>query len=110
MTYDEGMVMQLLLARIQITVTILLSLGSTLFAVGIGFGVTIPPTLQQIISEGVRADGQLELQMLQVLSDYAFNYSLILVGVGLALIIAGVSVGVANLGKIKKKMISNKSE
>ena len=110
MTYDEGMAMQLLLARVQISVTILLSLGSTLFAVGIGFGVTIPPTLQQIISEGVTSEGQLELQMLQVLSDYAFNYSLILVGVGLALIIAGVAVGIGNLARIRKKMILDEDE
>lgn len=95
--------LQISLAKVQIVTTVLLTMGSTLFAVGIGFGVTIPPTLQQIINDGVERN--IEFEILDILSTYAFNYSLILVLVGIALIVAGIANSSAGLRKITKRFL-----
>ncbi|WP_415281138.1 hypothetical protein [Candidatus Nitrososphaera sp. FF02] len=102
MTSSSDIHLEIQLAKIQIAVTVLVSIGSTLFAVGVGFGVTIPPTLQQLVGEGVESG--INFDALLALSDYALNYAIILVGVGLALIIAGVASGASSLGKIKKAL------
>jgi hypothetical protein len=106
MSSTSDVLLEIRLARIQIVVTLLIGLGSTLFAVGVGFGVTIPPTLQQIAAEGVESG--INLDALIALSDYALNYALILVMVGIVLIIAGIACGLGSLGRIKKKALSSK--
>ena len=99
------MLLEVSLARVQIIVTLLISISSTLFAVGVGFGVTIPPTLQQIVGEGVESG--INLDALLALSDFALNYSIILAGVGMMLIIAGAARRMSALGKIKKKALAS---
>jgi hypothetical protein len=106
MSSPTDVLLEVHLAKIQIAVTVLVSIGSTLFAVGVGFGVTIPPTLQQIVGEGVESG--VNLDALLVLSDYALNYALLLVGAGLVLIIAGIASGVSSLNRVKKKALASK--
>jgi hypothetical protein len=104
MSSRSDMLLEVSLARVQIIVTLLVSIGSTLFAVGVGFGVTIPPTLQQIVGEGVESG--INLDALLVLSDFALNYSIILAGIGLMLVIVDAASGMSALGKIKKRHLS----
>lgn len=103
---SDVVLLEVRIARIQIIVTLLVSVGSTLFAVGVGFGVTIPPTLQQIVGQGVESG--INFDALMALKDYALNYAIILVGIGLMLIIIGAASGMSVLGKIRKNALSSR--
>ena len=67
--------------------------------------MTISPTLQKIVGEGVESG--INLDALLALSDFALNYSIILAGVGMMLIIAGAASRMSALGKIKKKALAS---
>jgi hypothetical protein len=92
--------LQIDLAVVQIVTTILITLGATLFAVGIGFDIAIPSILNRIIeSDSVDLQGVDDVFMSSTLNNYGF----ILTSIGAIMVIMGVVYGSASLAKIRKR-------
>ena len=91
------------LAIIQLIAGILVTLGSTLFAISIGFGLTIPSALRETLAEiaAMKLDGitAIDQELLQMSLN---NYVLVLALSGILLIIIGVIFASAKMNAIKK--------
>ncbi len=91
------------LAIIQLIAGILVTLGSTLFAISIGFGLTIPSALRETLAEiaAMTLDGitAIDQELLQMSLN---NYVLVLALSGILLIIIGVIFASAKMNAIKK--------
>ena len=103
MTQAEDRLFMLDLAIIQLIAGILVTLGSTLFAISIGFGLTIPSALKDTLSEivAMKLDGisGIDQELLQMSLN---NYVLVLAISGILLIIVGVIFASAKMNAIKK--------
>ena len=91
------------LAIIQLIAGILVTLGSTLLAISIGFGLTIPSALRETLAEiaALKLDGitAIDQELLQMSLN---NYVLVLALSGILLIIIGVIFASAKMNEIKK--------
>jgi ABC-type amino acid transport system permease subunit len=103
LTQAEDRLFMLDLAIIQLIAGILVTLGSTLFAISIGFGLTIPSALKETLSEivAMKLDGisGIDQELLQMSLN---NYVLVLAISGVVLIIFGVIFASAKMNAIKK--------
>lgn len=90
------------LAIIQLIAGILVTLGSTLFAISIGFGLTIPPTVKEMLGEliAMKLDGIGEVEQ-ELLRSSVDTYLLLLATTGIAFIIAGVLFAAARMNSMK---------
>ena len=96
------------LAIIQLIAGILVTLGSTLFAISIGFGLSIPPTVKEMIGEviAMKLDGISAVE--QELFQSSINtYLLLLATIGVALIMAGVLFAAAKMNSMKRQLRSD---
>lgn len=105
MTNVEERLFMLDLAIVQLIAGILVTLGSTLLAISIGFGLTIPATMQELLLQmftmntGILPEVQQEL-----VQESLSNYVLILASVSVLLILTGVVFASAKINKIKRQI------
>ena len=93
------------LAVIQLIAGILVTLGSTLFAISIGFGLSIPPTVKEMLGEliAMKLDGISAVE--QELFQSSINtYLLLLATIGVGFIIAGVLFAAARMNSMKRQL------
>lgn len=93
------------LAVIQLIAGILVTLGSTLLAISIGFGLTIPTTLRQTLGEIalLKLDGIAVIEQ-ELLQTSISNYVLLLAVSGILLIIVGVVYASAKMNIMKRRI------
>ena len=105
MTNAEDRLFMLDLAIVQLIAGILVTLGSALLAISIGFGLTIPNTMQEILVQlfSMRTAISPEIQA-ELVGEALSNYVLILAIFSVLLIIAGVVFASAKASKIKKEI------
>jgi hypothetical protein len=95
------------LAIVQLIAGILVTLGSTLFAISIGFGLTIPAAMQDaIIQMLMRTEVSPELQNI-LLHESLTNYVFVMATIGLALILSGILFASAKINKLRKQILYN---
>lgn len=82
---DKGTLLQLDLAIVQIITTVLVTLGSTLFAISIGLELTLPPEVKEMIRQVMAQNVQYD-----VVGQAIDSYIMLLAGIGAILIIAGI--------------------
>ncbi|HKX82329.1 MAG TPA: hypothetical protein VJL54_08745 [Nitrososphaera sp.] len=105
MTKSEDRLFMLDLAVIQLIAGILVTLGSTLFAISIGFGLSIPPTVKEMLGEliAMKLDGISAVE--QELFQSSINtYLLLLATIGVGFIIAGVLFAAARMNSMKRQL------
>jgi hypothetical protein len=102
MTNAEERLFMLDLAIVQLIAGILVTLGSTLFAISIGFGLTIPNTMQEVLVQifTMRTEISPEIQQ-ELVQESLSNYVLILAFFSVLLIVAGVVFASAKARKLK---------
>jgi hypothetical protein len=97
------------LAIVQLIAGILVTLGSTLLAISIGFGLTIPQAVQDAILQMLIMKTQVSPEVQQMLVQESLsNYVLVLGGVSVVLIITGVLFASVKIAKIRKKIKTNR--
>ena len=107
MTNAEERLFMLDLAIVQLIAGILVTLGSTLFAISIGFGLTIPNTMQEILVQIFTMNTEISPEIQQELVHESLsNYVLILAFFSILLIIAGVVFASAKARKLKGQINS----
>jgi hypothetical protein len=98
------------LAIVQLIAGILVTLGTTLLAISIGFGLSIPAEMQEAIFQLIVNRGNLSAELPQALVMQSLtNYVMILAGVGIALAIAGVTFASAKTNKLRKQIIKERN-
>lgn len=108
MTKMEERLFMLDLAIVQLIAGILVTLGSTLFAISIGFGLTIPAAIQDAIFQMlVRTELSQELQNILV-QESLTNYVFVLAAVGMLLIISGILFASIRIKKLRKQILYSK--
>jgi cytochrome c biogenesis factor len=108
MTNLEERLFMLDLAIVQLIAGILVTLGSTLFAISIGFGLTIPTAMQDAILQLLVMKTEVTPEVQQMLVQESLsNYVLVLAAVGVLLIVIGVSFASARTNKIRKQIRIN---
>ncbi len=105
MTVGEEKLLQIDIAIVQLITSILVTLGSTLFAISVGFELALPPAVKQVI-------GQMVIMSVpeipyDLVHESLSNYILLLAASGVVLVISGISYGSAKIAKIKKKIRSS---
>ena len=93
------------LAVVQVVTGVLVTLGSTLLAISIGFELTLPQSVKQAIAQAVleKVPNIPEIQT-QLPAEPFTNYLLGLGCIGAILILAGVLYGSSKLGQMRKKI------
>ncbi len=93
------------LAIIQVVTGVLVTLGSTLLAISIGFELTLPPSVKQAIAQAVleKVPNIPEIQT-QLPAEPFTNYLLGLACIGAILVLAGVLYGSSKLGQMRQKI------
>lgn len=93
------------LAVVQVVTGVLVTLGSTLLAISIGFELTLPQSVKQAIAQAVieRVPNIPEIQT-QLPAEPFTNYLLGLACIGAILILAGVLYGSSKFGQMKRKI------
>lgn len=101
---DERLFM-LDLAIVQLIAGILVTLGSTLLAISIGFGLTIPQTVQDALLQSLimRMDLSPEVQQ-TILQESLSNYVFILATASAMLIVTGVIFASAKTAKLRRQI------
>jgi cytochrome c biogenesis factor len=108
MTNLEERLFMLDLAIVQLIAGILVTLGSTLFAISIGFGLTIPAAMQDAILQLIVMKTEVSPEVQQMLVQESLsNYVLVLAVVGVLLIVIGVAFASAKTKKIRKQIMIN---
>jgi hypothetical protein len=101
---DERLFM-LDLAIVQLIAGILVTLGSTLLAISIGFGLTIPQTVQDAILQSLIMKMDLSSEVQQtILQESLSNYVFILATASATLIVAGVIFASAKTAKLRRQI------
>ena len=110
MTNAEERLFMLDLAIVQLIAGILVTLGSTMFAISIGFGLTIPNTMQEVLIQifTMKTEISPEIQQ-ELVNESLSNYVLILAFFSVLLIIAGVVFASAKARKLKGQINSVKA-
>jgi hypothetical protein len=105
MTEVDERLFMLDLAIAQLISGILVTLGSTLFAISIGFGLSIPSTVQDVIFQLAVLNTEISPEVQQTLVQQSLsNYVLLLASFSVALIIAGVVFASAKFNKIRRQI------
>jgi len=108
MTKREERLFMLDLAIVQLIAVILVTLGSTLFAISIGFGLTNPSAMQDaIIQMLMKTELSQELQDILV-QESLTNYIFVLAAVGMVLIISGILFASIRIKKLRKLILYSK--
>jgi ABC-type amino acid transport system permease subunit len=108
MTLDECS-LQLDLAAAQIVTSVLVTLGSTLFAISIGIQLTLPPVAKDMIDQVMVNQiiaSEIQYDVVQQALD---NYIVLLAGIGAILIVIGIAYGSAKISMIRKKVKAAKN-
>lgn len=104
---EEKQLLQIDIAVVQLVTSILVTLGSTLFAISIGFELTLPPAVKQVISQMVVANvPEIPYELVQ---ESLSSYIRLLAISGAVLVTAGILYGSAKIGRIKKKIRADAS-
>ena len=107
MTKTEERLFMLDLAIVQLIAGILVTLGATMFAISIGFGLTIPRAMQDAISQMLtRTEVSPEVQKM-IVQESMTNYVLVLAAVGILLILSGILFASIRTRKIRKQILYN---
>ena len=104
MTVGEERLWQIDVAVVQLVTSILVTLGSTLFAISIGFELALPPAVKQVIGQMVVMNVP-EIPY-ELVHESLTNYILLLAASGVILVMAGISYGSARISRIKKNAMS----
>ena len=105
MTNVEERLFMLDLAIVQLIAGILVTLGSTLFAISIGFGLTIPNTMQEVLMQVFTMKTEISPEIQQELVHESLsNYVLILALFSVLLMISGVVFASAKINRIKRQI------
>jgi hypothetical protein len=93
------------LAIVQVVTAVLVTLGSTLLAISIGFELTRPPSVKQAIAQAVleKVPNIPEIQT-QLPAEPFTNYLLGLACIGAILILAGILYGSSKLGQMRRRI------
>jgi hypothetical protein len=93
------------LAVVQVVAGVLVTLGSTLLAISIGFELTLPPSVKQAIAQAAleKVPNIPEIDA-QLPAEPFTNYLLGLACIGAILILTGVLYGSSKLGQMRKKL------
>jgi hypothetical protein len=93
------------LAIVQVVAGVLVTLGSTLLAISIGFELTLPPSVKEAIAQAVlkKVPNIPEIDA-QLPAEPFTNYLLGLACIGAILILTGVLYGSSKLGQMRKKI------
>jgi hypothetical protein len=110
MTNIEERIFMLDLAVVQLIAGILVTLGSTLFAISIGFGLTIPNTMKDALIQLLTMGGEISPEVPHVLVyESLSNYVLILALFSVLLIVAGVVFASVKFNKIKTQIKASRA-
>lgn len=105
MTNPEERLFMLDLAIVQLIAGILVTLGSTLLAISIGFGLTIPETMQDALLQTLVMKTELSPEAQQtIVQESLSNYVLILAAVSTTLIVMGVLFASAKTAKLRRQI------
>jgi hypothetical protein len=105
MTNLEERLFVLDLAIAQLIAGILVTLGSTLVAISIGFGLSIPTSMQDAIFQFLAMRTTLPPEVEQALVQESLtNYVMILAFVGVVLVIIGVLFASTKINKIRRQI------
>lgn len=105
MTEVDERLFMLDLAIAQLISGILVTLGSTLLAISIGFGLSIPSTVQDVIFQLAVLNTEISPEVQEMLVQQSLgNYVLLLASFSVALIIAGVVFASAKFKKIRRQV------
>jgi hypothetical protein len=108
MTEMEGRLFMLDLAIVQLIAGILVTLGSTLLAISIGFGLTIPEAMQDAILQIIVMKTEVSPEVQEMLVQESLsNYVLVLAAVSALFIIVGVLFASVKTAKIRKQIKAN---
>lgn len=112
-------VLQIEMAMVQLVTTILVTLGSTLIAISIGFGLTLPSVVSQTVNRLAETDvtnlpssiptqtlsHDAQAMTIQLLQESINNYVLILAAIGFVLITVGILYSSAKISRLKKNLM-----
>ena len=105
MTNPEERLFMLDLAIVQLIAGILVTLGSTLLAISIGFGLTIPETMKDAILQALVMKTELSPEVQQtIVQESLSNYVFILAAVSTTLIVMGVLFASAKTAKLRRQI------
>lgn len=105
MTNVDERLFMLDLAIVQLIASILITLGSTLFAISIGFGLAIPTAMREAVSQMLFLNSEISPEVqLEILEESLSNYVLILALVGVVLIATGIVFASAKTVRIRKQI------
>jgi hypothetical protein len=105
MTNPEERLFMLDLAIVQLISGILVTLGSTLLAISIGFGLTIPEAMRDALLQSLVTRTELSPELQQsILQQSLSNYVFVLAIVSTVLIATGVLFASVKTAKIRKEI------
>jgi hypothetical protein len=105
MTDPEEKLFMLDLAIVQLIAGILVTIGSTLLAISIGFGLTIPEAMQDALLQTLVMKTELSPEMQQtILEESLSNYVFILAAVSASLILMGVLFASARTAGLRRQI------
>ena len=116
---DHDNILQIDMAMVQLLTTILVTLGSTLVAISIGFGLTLPSILTQVVNQVAETDvrslpqsipsgaitQEAQVLTVQLFQESINNYVFLLAAFGLFLIVIGIMYSSAKINKMKKEIL-----
>ena len=116
---DHDNILQIDMAMVQLLTTILVTLGSTLVAISIGFGLTLPSILTQVVNQVAETDvrslpqsipsgtitQEAQVLTVQLFQESINNYVFLLAASGLFLIVIGIMYSSAKINKMKKEIL-----
>lgn len=116
--------LQIDMAMVQLVTTILVTLGSTLIAISIGFGLTLPSIVSDLAGKLAETDvgnipnsipsdtirQEAETITFQLVQESINNYVLMMATAGFILITIGISYSLAKINRIKKQMTKRRSD
>lgn len=105
MTNPEERLFMLDLAIVQLIAGILVTLGSTLLAISIGFGLTIPEAMQDALLQTLVLKTELSPEAQQtIVQESLSNYVFILAATSATLIVMGVLFASAKTTKLRRQI------
>jgi hypothetical protein len=116
---DHEKILQIDMAMVQLITTILVTLGSTLVAISIGFGLTLPSILTQVVNQVAETDvrslpesipsetitQEARVLTIQLFQESINNYVFLLAAFGVFLIVIGIMYSSAKINKMKKEIM-----
>jgi len=98
------------LAIVQLISGILVTLGSTLLAISIGFGLTIPGVMQNAILQMLAMETEVSAEVQQlIVQESLSNHVLVLAAFSILLIIIGVLFASSKIARIRRQIKANRN-